>query len=75
MHIKAIKFLKCLEVLAESLFLFSWERLGKGFWETIISSKAMPEILNMKYKSEFKHGFTNRCCLHCAILKALHSFQ
>ena len=29
----------------------------------------------MKYRSEFKHGFTNRGCLHCAILKALHSFQ
>ena len=29
----------------------------------------------MKYKSEFKHGFTNRDCLHCAILKALHGFK
>ena len=29
----------------------------------------------MKYRSEFKHGFTNRGYLHCAILKALHSFQ
>ena len=29
----------------------------------------------MKYRSEFKHGFTNRGYLHCAILKALHVFQ
>ena len=29
----------------------------------------------MKYRSEFKHGFTNRDCLHCAILKALHGFK
>ena len=29
----------------------------------------------MKYRSEFKHGFTNRGCLHCAISKALHCFQ
>ena len=29
----------------------------------------------MKYRSEFKHDFTNLGCLYCAILKALHSFQ
>ena len=29
----------------------------------------------MKYKSEFKHGFTNRGCLHCANLKPLHGFK
>ena len=29
----------------------------------------------MKYRSEFKHGFTNHGCLHCAILKAVHGFQ
>ena len=29
----------------------------------------------MKYRSEFKHGFTNSDYLHFAILKALHSFQ
>ena len=29
----------------------------------------------MKYRSEFKHGFTNCDCLHCYILKALHGFQ
>ena len=51
------------------VFLFSWERLGRG------SSKAAPEVLDMKYRSEFKHGFTNRDCLQCAILKALHCFQ
>ena len=30
---------------------------GKGF--SIVSSKAVPEVLDIKYKSEFKHGFTN----------------
>ena len=29
----------------------------------------------MKYGSEFKHGFTNRACLHCDTLNALHGFQ
>ena len=29
----------------------------------------------MKHKSEFKHGFTSRGCLHSAFLKALHDFQ
>ena len=57
------------------VFLFSWERLGRGLWETIVSSKAVVEVLDMKYRSEFKHGFTNCGCLHCAILKALHGFQ
>ena len=59
--------------------------LGKGFCfpgrprrdlqEIIVSSKAVTEVLDMKYRSEFKHGFTNRGCLQCAILKALHGFQ
>ena len=42
--------------------------------ETIVSNKAVPEVLDMKYRSEFKHAFTNRGCLHCAILQDLHSF-
>ena len=29
----------------------------------------------MKYRSKFKHDFTNRGYLHSAILKALHGFQ
>ena len=29
----------------------------------------------MKYKSEFKHGFTNRGCLDCAIIKAIQGFM
>ena len=29
----------------------------------------------MKYRSEFKHGFSNRGCLQYAFLKALHGFQ
>ena len=63
-----------IEVLGKE-FLFSWERLGTGSWETIVSSKALPEILDVKYTLECKHGFTNRGCLHYAILKALQGFQ
>ena len=51
------------------VFLFSWERLGKGLLENIVSGKAVPEVSDMKYKSELKHGFTDRGCLHCGILK------
>ena len=32
-------------------------------------SKAVPENLSMKFKEKFSHGFTNRGCLHSAILK------
>ena len=30
----------------------------------------MPKDSKMKFRSKFNHGFTNRGCLHCAILKA-----
>ena len=43
----------------ERVFPFSCERLGSGLSETIVSSKAAPEILDTKCKSEFKHDFTN----------------
>ena len=36
---------------------------------------AVPEILNMKCRSEVKHGFTNRGCLDGTILKALNGFK
>ena len=29
----------------------------------------------MKYRSKFKHCFTNRGYLHCAFLKAFYGFQ
>ena len=51
------------------IFLFSWEKLRGAFQETIISSKTVPEVLNMKYRSESKNGFINRDCLHCAALR------
>ena len=38
------------------------------FLLTIVS---VPEDLNMKFKSKFNHGFINRGCLYCGILKAL----
>ena len=56
-------------------FLFSCERLGRSLLETIFASKAVPKVMDMKYRSEFKHGYTHRGYLHCAILKTLHSFQ
>ena len=38
------------------------------FWSLFeLSSKAVPEDLNMKCRSKLNHG-----CLHCAILKALY---
>ena len=43
--------------------------------ETIVSWEAVPEVLDMKYRSECKHGFTNCGCLHCAVLKALIVFM
>ena len=35
----------------------------------IVSSKAVPNDLKMKFRSKFNHGFINRSCLRCAILK------
>ena len=46
---------------------------GKGF--SIVSSKAVPEVLDIKYNSEFKHGFTNpeavsqRCSVKKDVIK------
>ena len=39
------------------------------------SSEIVPEDLNLKFRSKFNPGFTNHGCLHCAILKALYSFN
>ena len=50
------------------IVLFYREKLGRGQQEPILSSKAVPEDLNMKFRLKFNHGFTNRSCLHCAIL-------
>ena len=46
-----------------------------GQQETFASSKAVLEDLNMKFRSKLNHGFTNRGCLHCAILKAYNTAQ
>ena len=43
--------------------------------ETMVSSKTVPENLNLKFRSKFIHGFANNGCLHCAILKALYGFK
>ena len=73
MHIKAVMLLICLEVLGEQFFCFPG-----GDWEGVcrkLLSKTEPEVLNITYIPEFKHGVTNHCCLHCAILKDLHGFH
>ena len=41
----------------------------------MVSSKAIPEHLNLKFKSKINPGFTNHGCLHCAVLKSLYGFQ
>ena len=41
-------------------------------YEPIISCKAVPKNLNLKFRSKFNHGFTNRG-LHCGILKAYNA--
>ena len=46
-----------------------------GLQETIVSSKGVPEVLNIKYRAEFKHAFTDCGCLHRAISKALQGFH
>ena len=45
------------------VFLFYLERLGGGEKKPIVSSKAVVEDLNMKFRSKFNHGFTNPGCL------------
>ena len=50
-------------------FLFSLDRLGGGQQETILSSKVVPEDLNVKFRSKCNNGFTNRGCLHCVNLR------
>ena len=51
----------------------------EGDWEGVsrklVSSKAVPEGLNLKCRSKFNQGFTNRGCLHWAILNVLHGFK
>ena len=59
-RVKKIACTACLllKALRESFFCFP-----DSNW-----NGAVPKVLNTKYRSEFKHGFTNRGCLHCAIL-------
>ena len=71
MHITAVMLLLCIKVLREGFFCFhgrDWE----GVCRKLLS---LVKLLDMKYRSKFKHGFTNRGCLHSAILKALRGFQ
>ena len=64
----------CLDALGEGFLVFPGG-LGGGLQKTIVSNKAVPEVLNVKFRRKFKNGFTNRGCLPCAILKALHGFK
>ena len=52
----------------------SWGRLGEG---RVLGNygKAVPEDLNLKFRSRFNHTFTNHGCLHYAIPKTLYSFK
>ena len=58
------------------------ETRGKGLLggtgeqeETMVSSKTVPEDLNLKLILKFNPGFTNHGCLQCAILKSLYGFK
>ena len=58
------------------------ETRGKGLLggtgeqeETMVSSKTVPEDLNLKLILKFNPGFTNHGCLQCAILKPLYGFK
>ena len=44
-----------------------------GLVGTFIFSTAVPKDLKIKFRSKFNHGFTNRGCLHCAILKVYNA--
>ena len=37
----------------------------------MVSNKAVPDDLNLRFRSKFNHDFTNHGCLHCVILKKL----
>ena len=41
----------------------------------MVSSKTVPENLNLKFRSKFIHGFANNDCLQYAILKGLYGFK
>ena len=64
----------CLEVMGKGFSCFL-EETGRELVGNIISRKAVPKDLNMKFRLIFNHGFTNRGCLHCTILKALYGFK
>ena len=55
------------------VFLYSWDRLG-GVCRKLLSQVKLCQRLfrNMKYRSEFKHDFTNRGFLHCFKEKSVH---
>ena len=62
-------------MLGEGFFYFpvrDWERVCRKQLSLV---KLYQRFSDMKYISEFKYSFTNLGYLHCAILKALHSFQ
>ena len=63
------------------VFLFSYERLWRGLWETIVYNKSVSEVLDMKYKSEFKYALVNpeavawRCLVKKVFLKVSQNSQ
>ena len=59
----------CLEVMGKGFSCFL-EETGRELVGNIISRKAVPKDLNMKFRL-----ISNRGCLHCTILKALYGFK
>ena len=70
MHSKAV-----VDVSRGSGVKFSWGRLVGVYWETHVSSIAVPEDVNLKFRSTLNQIFTNHGCLHCVVLNVLYEFK
>ena len=60
--------LTCREALEEELSFFPWRNQDRVSRNLFSLSKAVPEDLNMKFRSKSNRGYTNRGCLHSLIL-------
>ena len=63
----------CLELLGRGFPVFL-EETERGVNKKLFSL-AVPVDSNMHLIPKFNHSFTNRDCLHCAILKTLYDFK
>lgn len=55
--------------------VFLWGTWRRSWQETMVSSKTVPQDLNVKFRSTFNRAFTNHGYFHRAVLKALHNFK